>query len=45
MSTLAKFTSADLEWFPDDGKRYELIEGELHVSKHQAGITNLPVRD
>lgn len=33
MSTLAKFTSADLECFPDDGKRYELIEGELHVSK------------
>ena len=27
------FTSADLELFPDDGKRYEIIDGELHVAK------------
>src|ERR671923_283430 len=25
-------TNADLECLPDDGNRYELIEGELHVS-------------
>jgi Uma2 family endonuclease len=28
-----RFTSADLELFPDDGKRYEIIDGELYVSK------------
>ncbi|MGH8612808.1 MAG: Uma2 family endonuclease [Gammaproteobacteria bacterium] len=28
-----KFTSADLELMPEDGKRYELIEGELHMSR------------
>ena len=28
-----KFTSADLELMPDDGKRYEIIEGELYVSR------------
>jgi Uma2 family endonuclease len=28
-----KFTSADLLLMPDDGKRYELIEGELYVSR------------
>jgi Uma2 family endonuclease len=28
-----KFTSADLLLMPDDGKRYEVIEGELYVSK------------
>ncbi len=28
-----RFTSADLEAFPDDGKRYEIIDGELYVSK------------
>lgn len=29
-----RFTSADLESFPDgDGKRYEVIDGELYVSK------------
>lgn len=26
------FTVADLETMPDDGRRYELIDGELHVS-------------
>ncbi len=29
----AKFTSADLLLMPDDGKRYEIIEGELYVSR------------
>jgi Uma2 family endonuclease len=28
-----RFTSADLEQMPDDGKRYEIIDGELYVSK------------
>ena len=33
MSTALRFTSADLEVMPDDGKRYEVIDGELYVSK------------
>jgi len=33
METVSKFTSADLALMPDDGKRYELIDGELHMSK------------
>ena len=34
MTTTPRFTSADLEAFPlDDGKRYEIIDGELYVSK------------
>lgn len=34
MSQSVRFTSADLEAFPDnDGKRYEIIDGELYVSK------------
>ena len=33
MTTSMRLTSADLELMPDDGKRYELIEGELYVSK------------
>jgi hypothetical protein len=28
------FTSRDLDAFPDDGKRYEIIDGELYVSGH-----------
>lgn len=32
-ATQLRFTSADLEAFPDDGKRYEIIDGELYVSK------------
>ena len=28
-----RFTSKDLEGMPDDGKRYEIIDGELYVSK------------
>lgn len=39
-------TVADLDAFPDDGNRYELIEGELFVScapglPHQLVLTNL----
>src|SRR5689334_19736925 len=34
MSQSLRFTSADLELLPDvDGTRYEIIDGELHVSK------------
>ncbi len=33
MSQTMRFRSADLEAFPDDGKRYEIIDGELYVSK------------
>ncbi|HWQ36115.1 MAG TPA: hypothetical protein VNQ79_24980 [Blastocatellia bacterium] len=29
-----KFTSADLLLMPDDGKQYEVIEGELYLSRH-----------
>jgi hypothetical protein len=39
-------TIADLEATPDDGKRYELIEGELYISDcayytHQTVLVNL----
>src|SRR3989442_6188096 len=33
MTTTPRFTSADLDGFPDDGKRYEIIDGELNVSE------------
>jgi Uma2 family endonuclease len=33
VETLPKLTSADLEVLPEDGKLYELIEGELFVSR------------
>lgn len=33
METLPKLTSRDLELLPEDGKLYELIEGELYVSR------------
>jgi hypothetical protein len=37
MSGLAStpFTVHDLEGMPDDGRRYELIDGELLVSRYQ----------
>jgi Uma2 family endonuclease len=43
------WTSADLETLPDDGKRYEIIDGELFVSKqphynHQRTCTRLATR-
>jgi Uma2 family endonuclease len=31
--TNLRLTSRDLELLPDDGKRYEIIDGELYVSK------------
>ena len=33
MTQSLRCTSADLELLPDDGKRYEIIDGELYVSK------------
>ena len=33
MAIAERFTSADLALMPDDGKRYEIIDGELYVSK------------
>ena len=41
MKTSLRWRSADLELLPDDGKRYEIIDGELYVSEqphrdHQA---------
>ena len=43
-----RFTIDDLENFPDDGSRYEVIDGELHVStaphfEHQIIINNVNV--
>jgi Uma2 family endonuclease len=45
MSTL-RWNSKDLESMPEDGKRYEVIDGELYVSKqphyyHQRVCTNV----
>ena len=33
MSVSLRWTSSDLDAFPDDGKRYEIVDGELFVSK------------
>ena len=33
MAKSLRWTSADLEVMPDDGKRYEIIDGELYVSR------------
>lgn len=38
------FTVADLELMPDDGKRYELIEGDLVVS-HAPGLSHQAILD
>src|SRR5258708_37359736 len=32
MSTMTRWTSADLEDLPDDGNLYEIIAGELYMS-------------
>lgn len=46
MSSTTHWTSADLKSLPDDGNRYEIIDGELHVSRqphyyHQLVCTKL----
>lgn len=33
MSVSLRWTSADLATFPENGKRYEIVDGELYVSK------------
>ena len=33
MAASLRFSSADLDAFPEDGKRYEIVDGELYVSK------------
>ena len=48
MATELRFTTADLEVMPDDGKRYEVIDGELYVSKqpsyhHQYTCTEITI--
>ena len=45
---MLRWTTRDLELLPDDGKRYEIVEGELFVSKqpnwqHQLVCTQLLV--
>jgi Uma2 family endonuclease len=45
MATELRWTSADLEVLPENGKRYEIIEGELYMSKqphwhHQMTCSN-----
>ena len=46
MTSQTRYTSLDLESMPDNGKRYEIIDGELLVSKqphysHQRVCSNL----
>ena len=46
MGTTLRWRSADLDVLPDDGKRYEIIDGELYVSRqpgyhHQYACTQL----
>lgn len=46
MSTTTRWTSKDLDSLPDDGTRYEIIDGELYMSKqphyyHQDVCTQL----
>lgn len=49
MAATPHFGSGDLDYFPDDGKRYEIIDGELYVSKqphynHQLVCSNVLVQ-
>lgn len=46
MTTSLRWTTTDIEALPDNGNRYEIIDGELYVSKqphwhHQATCTNI----
>ena len=34
MSTTIRYTLTDLASLPDDGRRYEIIDGELFVASH-----------
>ena len=49
MSTTTRWTSKDLESLPDDGTRYEIIDGELFMSKqphfyHQDVCSRLSIK-
>jgi Uma2 family endonuclease len=49
VNTTFRFASRDLEAFPDDGKRYEIIDGELYVSRqphfcHQVVCLNVAMK-
>ena len=33
--TMRRWTLADLEGLPDDGSRYEIIDGELYATSHR----------
>ena len=46
ITTQRQFKVSDLEHFPDDGKRYEVIDGEHHVSHaphwdHQNAVSEI----
>src|SRR5262245_19802604 len=48
MGTTLRWISADLDVLPDDGKRYEIIDGELYVSRqpgyqHQYACSQLNI--
>ena len=48
MGTTLRWRSADLDVLPDDGKRYEIIDGELYVSRqpgyhHQYACSQLNI--
>ena len=48
MGTILRWTSADLDVLPDDGKRYEIVDGELYVSRqpgyhHQYACSQLNI--
>lgn len=40
--TRGPWRSSDLELLPDNGARYEIINGELFISKSPIGIIRLP---
>ena len=41
---ILRWTSKDLERLPDDGQRYEIVGGELYVSKQPDIIISLRKR-
>jgi hypothetical protein len=49
MASILRWTSADLEALPDDGKRYEIVDGDLYTSNqphyyHQLVCNRLSTR-
>ena len=37
ISDKVRWTTADLELLPDNGDRYEIIDGELFMTEHRIG--------